>query len=75
MASYLLIWKIIEAAKEAGSKYLDLWGIDEIRWPGVTAFKKGFGNTEASYPQAKLVVYNKPRYLLYLAAQAVRRFL
>jgi peptidoglycan pentaglycine glycine transferase (the first glycine) len=73
-ASYLLIWKIIEESKKAGLKYLDLWGIDEIKWPGVTAFKRSFGGIERSYPMAKLIVYSKFRYLLYSVMQNARRF-
>jgi peptidoglycan pentaglycine glycine transferase (the first glycine) len=47
MAPYFLHWNIIKEAKNLGYKFYDFWGIDEVKWPGVTRFKKGFAS-EAS---------------------------
>ena len=49
MAPHLLQWETIKKAKELGYKYYDFWGIDDLKWPGVTRFKKGFGGFEVSY--------------------------
>ncbi|MEI6627302.1 MAG: peptidoglycan bridge formation glycyltransferase FemA/FemB family protein [bacterium] len=42
MAPYLLQWQTILKAKAQGKKYYDFWGVDEVKWPGVTRFKQGF---------------------------------
>jgi len=42
MAAPLLQWHQILEAKKIGCTEYDLWGIDEIKWPGVTRFKRGF---------------------------------
>ena len=49
MAPHFLQWEQIKQAKVQGYKYYDFWGIDEIKWPGVTRFKKGFGGFEIDY--------------------------
>jgi lipid II:glycine glycyltransferase (peptidoglycan interpeptide bridge formation enzyme) len=49
MAPYLLQWEVIKMAKEQGLKYYDFYGIDQIKWPGVTRFKEGFGGEEVNY--------------------------
>jgi lipid II:glycine glycyltransferase (peptidoglycan interpeptide bridge formation enzyme) len=49
-ASYLLQWKVIEAAVAAGCTRYDLGGIDPDANPGVHKFKLGFGGTEISAP-------------------------
>jgi len=46
MAPYLLQWEAIKYAKVRGAKVYDFFGIDEVKWPGVTRFKKGFGGDE-----------------------------
>jgi hypothetical protein len=48
-ASYLLQWTHIERAKQAGMRWYDLGGIDEVNNPGVTHFKRGIGGTECSF--------------------------
>jgi len=42
MAPYLLQWQVIRGAKKAGCQYYDFWGVDQIKWPGLTRFKKCF---------------------------------
>ena len=74
-ASYLLIWEILKAAKNSGLKYFDLWGIDNNRWPGVTAFKESFGGDERIYPEARIIIYKRFRYFVYRFLHLIRRFL
>ena len=74
-ASYLLIWEILKEAKKRGLKYFDLWGIDEKRWPGVTAFKKSFGGYEVSFPDARILINKRFGYLIYKLMHLARRVL
>lgn len=46
-ASYLVWWRALLSARQAGMKYFDLGGIDPANNPGVYHFKKGLGGTEA----------------------------
>ncbi|MFC1598710.1 lipid II:glycine glycyltransferase FemX [Patescibacteria group bacterium] len=71
MAPHLLQWEVIKIAKEQGYKFYDFWGIDEIKWPGVTRFKKGFGGIEAEYQGAFDLVTDN---LWYLSYQIVKKF-
>jgi len=65
MAPYALHWHMIKLAKHMGFKYYDFYGIDEVKWPGVTRFKKGFGGVEVKYPGAYDIVFRPFWYLLY----------
>lgn len=67
MAPYLLQWEMIRRAKSAGLKYYDFWGVDEIKWPGVTRFKQGFAPKKkfTEYIGAYDLVYYKIFYKLY----------
>jgi peptidoglycan pentaglycine glycine transferase (the first glycine) len=67
MAPFLLQWKTILDAKEAGLKYYDFWGVDEKKWPGVTRFKKGFAPKKdfTVYLGAYDIVYRKLWYNMY----------
>ncbi|MEI6596832.1 MAG: peptidoglycan bridge formation glycyltransferase FemA/FemB family protein [bacterium] len=73
MAPYFLHWQIIKKAKAAGYKYYDLFGIDEIRWPGVTRFKKGFGGFQHNYAGTFDLVFNKNWYNIYKIIRQARR--
>ena len=75
MAPYLLQWRAIKTAKDKGCQYYDFFGIDKIKWPGVTRFKKGFGGNEVEYPGTFDLVYNKPWYTIYKLARKARRFI
>lgn len=50
MAPYALHWENIKYLKSRGVKYYDLWGIDSVKWPGVTRFKLGWGGEQKEYP-------------------------
>lgn len=61
MAPYLLHWRIIQELKRQGFSGYDWGGIDEIKWPGVTRFKKGFGGEAVEFPPAVDLVF-RPRF-------------
>lgn len=65
MAPYLLHWETIRYAKEHGYKKYDFWGIDEVKWPGVTRFKRGFGGREVKYIGSYDYVFQPLWYKLY----------
>lgn len=69
MAPYLLHWDLITDAKEKGYHYYDFWGINEDKWPGVTAFKRKFvslkNGLEVDYPGTYDLVSDKLKYNLY----------
>ncbi|MBI2054724.1 MAG: peptidoglycan bridge formation glycyltransferase FemA/FemB family protein [Candidatus Sungbacteria bacterium] len=71
MAPYLLHWRIIQEARRRGCATYDLWGIDEIKWPGISRFKKGFGGTSKTHPLAFDVVFRPIWYALYQLARKV----
>jgi lipid II:glycine glycyltransferase (peptidoglycan interpeptide bridge formation enzyme) len=68
-AASLLQWHQILEAKRAGCTEYDFWGIDEIKWPGVTRFKKGFGGKEITYPGAFDLVFKPFWYWIYKVAK------
>lgn len=65
MAPHLLHWQAIKEAKKRGFDYYDFWGIDEIKWPGVTKFKLGFGGSIIEYPPAVDIIYRPAWYKVY----------
>lgn len=73
MAPYLLQWHSIKLAKAQGQKYYDFHGLDEIKWPGVTRFKKGFGGFEVNYPGTFDLVYDPGWYSIYKMVRKIRR--
>jgi lipid II:glycine glycyltransferase (peptidoglycan interpeptide bridge formation enzyme) len=71
MAPHLLQWEQIKQAKKRGCVEYDFWGIDEIKWPGVTRFKKGFGGKEVSYIGAYDLILNSFWYKIYKIAKKI----
>jgi peptidoglycan pentaglycine glycine transferase (the first glycine) len=65
MAPHALQWAIMQEARKQKCSTYDFWGIDHVKWPGVTRFKKGFGGREISYPESFDVVYRTGWYFLY----------
>ncbi len=61
----LLRYNSIIKARDSGLTKFDNWGIDEVRFPGVTNFKKGFGGNKFVYPSGKDIVLKKTTYKLY----------
>lgn len=72
MAPYLLHWQIMKKARADGMREYDWHGIDEVRWPGITRFKLGFGGRRIAFPLALDIVFRPAWYALY---QAMRRAL
>lgn len=73
MAPYALQWHNIKLAKQLGYKYYDWHGIDEIKWPGVTRFKMGFGGQVINYPGTFDLVYDAGWYNIYKMVRKIRR--
>lgn len=71
MAAPLLQWEQIKEAKKRGCTEYDFWGIDEIKWPGVTRFKKGFGGLEVEYPGAYDLIFQPLWYKIYKIARKI----
>ncbi|MDP2947786.1 MAG: peptidoglycan bridge formation glycyltransferase FemA/FemB family protein [Nanoarchaeota archaeon] len=71
MAAPLLQWYQILEAKKLGCTEYDFWGIDEIKWPGVTRFKRGFGGKEVTYPGAYDLVFKPFWYKIYKLAKRI----
>lgn len=80
MAPYLLHWEVISQAKKYGYSMYDLYGVKptqrklqsndrEIKWQGITRFKKGFGGQEINYVGAWDWVYDKKWYAFYKLAK------
>lgn len=69
MAPYLLHWETILDAKKQGCVAYDFWGIDEKKWPGLTAFKRHFGDeatmSEINYAPSHHYPLNQFWYWLY----------
>ena len=73
MAPYLLQWTVISEAKKLAYKYYDFYGIDEIKWPGVTRFKLGFGGFRVTYSGTKDIILKPAIYFLYNLLRHLRR--
>lgn len=73
MAPYLLHWRIIQKAKKLGFAKYDFGGINEIKWPGVTRFKLGFGGEIFEYPSSTDIIYRPVLYKIYRLARNLRR--
>ncbi len=70
-ATSLICFKAMEFAKEKGCKRYDFWGVDSVKFPGVTLFKKGFGGEEKKYPSPKDIPLQKIKYEAYSLASRV----
>lgn len=64
-APNLLRWTILLAAKRRGLKRADFWGIDAKRWPGITAFKLGWGGRVVEHPAAFDLTINYFLFVIY----------
>jgi lipid II:glycine glycyltransferase (peptidoglycan interpeptide bridge formation enzyme) len=75
MAPHSLQWEIIKRAKKAGYKYYDFYGLDAVKWPGVTRFKLGFGGRTVGYPGTFDAVYRPVIYNFYQLARKLKRLI
>lgn len=71
MAPYALHWENIKYLKGRGIKYYDFWGIDAIKWPGVTRFKLGWGGDQKEYPGSFDLVISRLWYFAYSLARRI----
>jgi len=62
-ANYLLKWEAIRSSREAGATVYDMWG--GLSFPGVAAFKMGFGGREVRYIGAWDLVLDRVGWLVY----------
>lgn len=65
MAPHLMHWEMIQDAKGRGLKLYDFWGIDDVKYPGVTRFKLQFGGRVVEYPGAFELPINQLIHFLY----------
>lgn len=75
MAPYLLQWTLIKLAKEQGRRLYDFYGIDDLKWPGVTRFKLGFSGFRFSYAGTHDIILNRSKYNLYRLLKQLRQIL
>ncbi len=73
MAPHLLQWHLISLAKELGYRHYDFFGINEVKWPGVTRFKKGFGGRVVEYPGTFDLIFQPAWYNFYKTGRRIRR--
>ncbi len=73
MAPHLLQWQAIQDAQAAGLKYYDFYGIDEIKWPGITRFKMGFGGEIIKRPGTFEIPLNKIWYQAYKTIKKIKK--
>ena len=77
-ATQLLMWRVIQTAKEAGATVLDLWGslppdhTKKHAWTGFTLFKRGFGSHFVRMTPSYDLVISPLLYRLYSGAYKLR---
>jgi lipid II:glycine glycyltransferase (peptidoglycan interpeptide bridge formation enzyme) len=78
-ATQLLMWHVIQAAKDADATTLDLWGSlapdydKKHAWAGFTLFKSGFGSEFVHMSKSYDLVVSPALYKLYVLAYSMRR--
>jgi len=77
MPNYLLQWRAIQDAQQAGYKIYDFWGISEHNkeWAGITKFKKGFGGQIITFMGSWDYVINKPWYNLFRILKIIKKLI
>lgn len=76
--AYLIQWEAIKEAKRRNLKRYNFWGIapedqKNHRFQGLSIFKRGFGGLDFEYLHAQDLVISKPRYLINLSIENVRK--
>ncbi len=72
MSPFGLHWYIMQYFSNKGLKEYDLWGVDEVKWPNVTRFKKGFGGIDVKYVGSYDFIINPLFYKLYNLKQKIK---
>lgn len=75
MAPYALQWFAIKRAIEESYSFYDFYGVDELKWPGVTRFKNGFSGNFHNFPGTFDFFTNKINYLIYKKLRNLKSFL
>lgn len=75
MAPYLLQWRAIQNAQAESYLHYDFYGVDKVKWPGVTRFKDGFGGQNLAYLGTFDLVFNKGYYKIYELLRRFRRMI
>jgi lipid II:glycine glycyltransferase (peptidoglycan interpeptide bridge formation enzyme) len=73
MAPYALHWEMMMLAKGLNLKHYDWHGVDSLKWPGVTRFKRGFGGHEFIYPGSFDFILEASSYIGYTVVRRLRR--
>lgn len=79
-APHLLHWRMIQAAKAAGFKFYDFWGVQTDAkkypdWAGFTRFKLGFSQRPVKYLGSFDYVYNWSLYIGYRLGHTLNNWL
>ncbi len=86
MPAPMLQWEAIKAAKKAGCKHYDFWGINKNQksnlknqkwdykkeWEGITRFKTGFGGEEINFPGTCELPTSRVLYNFYKLYKAIK---
>ncbi|MGB7957492.1 MAG: peptidoglycan bridge formation glycyltransferase FemA/FemB family protein [Minisyncoccia bacterium] len=67
-----LHWQAMIEAKRRGCRYYDLGGIDEQKWPSLTAYKRQFRGKELSYVGNVTLPFRKLLYHAYISLWKIR---
>ena len=59
-------------AKRRGCRYYDLGGIDQQKWPSLTAYKRQFRGKELSYVGNVTLPFRKLLYHAYISLWKIR---
>ncbi len=73
MAPHLLQFELIKVAKSRGCDLYDFYGIDALKWPGVTRFKMGFSGEEKKYAGVYDIVFRSMYYRVYRLGKGLKR--
>lgn len=72
MAPHLLHWRIIQIALKRNFQTYDFGGIDEVLWPGLTRFKRGFGGSTLTSQPSYDIVFRPWLYRAYRLQHTLR---
>ncbi len=75
MAPHALQWSIIEKAIQEKFLFYDFYGIDELKWPGVSKFKAGFSGEVYKFPGTFDFFVDFKKYFFYKKLRLIRRLL
>jgi len=75
MAPQFLQWEIIKTVKSEGANLYDFYGVDALKWPGVTRFKQGFGGEERVYSGAYDLIFRPAMYNFYKLLKLLRKLI